>query len=121
MAELTQEQQRVRTILIEIARNGQPKSYTDLVRMANLDLDMTNPYHRNLLGQILGAISVFEHSNRRPMLSSVVVSKDSKMPSDGFYKLADELGHGNWQKLKEKFWGIEEMNRAIEYWQNNSD
>ena len=66
MAELTQEQQRVRTILIEIARKGQPKSYTDLVRMANLDLDMTNPYHRNLLGQILGGISVYEHANGRP-------------------------------------------------------
>lgn len=121
MAELTQEQQRVRTILIEIARKGQPKSYTDLVRMANLDLDMTNPYHRNLLGQILGGISVYEHANGRPMLSSVVVSKGSGMPSDGFYKLADELGHGNWRKLKKDFWGIKEMKRAIKHWKEHTD
>ena len=50
---------------------------------------------------------------------SVVVSKETLMPSNGFYKLAEELGSGNWQTLKEKYWGIEEMNRAFKFWQNS--
>ena len=33
-------------------------------------------------------------------------------------KLAEELGHGNWRKLKDAFWGIEEMKRAFAFWQN---
>ena len=120
MAELTQEQERVRQILIYHASNGKYVIYTELVKEAKLDLDMTNPYHRNLLGHILGGISVYEHANDRPMLSSVVVSKESLMPSDGFYKLAEELGFGSWRKLKENFWGIEEMKRAFAFWSKSS-
>lgn len=117
MAELTHEQERVRQILITHASRGKYVVYTELVKEANLDLNMSNPYHRTLLGHILGAISVYEHENGRPMLSSVVVSKDSLMPSDGFYKLAEELGHGEWHKLKEAFWGIEEMKCAFTFWE----
>lgn len=118
MAELTQEQERIRQILISRASKDKYIVYTDLVREAKLDLDMTNPYHRKLLGELLGAISVYEHSNGRPMLSSVVVSKETAMPSDGFYKLAEELGHGEWRKLKQAFWGIEEMKRAFAFWKS---
>lgn len=119
MIELTQEQERVRQILISIAQKGdRPVTYSELLKIANIDLDMSNPYHRNLLGKVLGAISTYEHENGRPMLSSVVVSKDTFMPSNGFYKLADEFGYGEWRRLKDNMWGINEMNRAFEFWKN---
>lgn len=118
MAGLTKEQEKVKQILITHVIKGECVVYTDLVEEAELDLDMSNPYHRNLLGEILGGISVCEHSNGRPLLSSVVVLKESLMPSAGFYKLAEELGHGNWRKLKDAFWGIDEMKRAFAFWQN---
>ena len=119
MEDLTQEQLRVREILIDRAKRAQTICYSDLVNLAKLNLDMTNPFHRALLGKVLGAISSFEHANGRPMLSSVVVSKETNSPSDGFYKLADELGHGDWRKLKQNLWGFQELKRAFEYWQGS--
>ena len=121
MEGLTQEQRRIREILIDKAKQAQTICYTDLVKVAKLNLDMTNPYHRALLGKLLGAISSFEHANGRPMLSSVVVSKETNSPSDGFYKLADELGYGNWRTLRKILWGFQELKRAFDYWQDSDD
>ena len=120
MTELTNEQKQIREILIEVAKIGRPIWYSDLIERAGLNLNTVNPAHRKELGHLLGAISTYEHENNRPMLSSVVVSKETLMPSKGFYKLAEELGNGNWQTLKETYWGIEEMNRAFKFWQNSN-
>ena len=118
MEELTREQENVRLILIDVAssKRREPIYYTDLLNRAGLDWDMTKPYMRGQLGHLLGSISAYEHAHDRPMLSSVVVSKDKLSQSDGFFKLAEELGHGNWQDLKKSFWGLQEMNRTFDFW-----
>ena len=44
------------------------------------------------VGHLVGEISEDEHNAGRPMLSALVVEKDTGMPSSGFYDLARELG-----------------------------
>lgn len=119
MVLLSQEQDRVRLILVDVASRHTTITYTDLLRKAGIDWDMSNPYYRSELGHMLGAISAFEHQNDRPLLSSVAVIKGSNMPSEGFYKLAEELGFGEWRKLKSEFWGVKEMQRAFDFWSKN--
>ena len=81
--------------LKKYARNQRTVTYGDIAPLA--DLDMQNPAHREALSGILGEISQHEHENDRPMLSAIVVSKDSSMPGKGFFDLARALGvyHGD--------------------------
>lgn len=59
-------------------------------------------------GQMLGEISQFEHKHNRPLLSAVVISPTLKMPGDGFFKMAAELG---------KFKG----GSKLEFWKQECD
>jgi len=96
---LTKEEKTVRNILINVASKKQLIYYSDLCKTANLRLDMSIPADRGKIGEILGHISRYEHENGRPLISSVVVSRSMEQ-GDGFFKLAEELGFGNWKKLK---------------------
>lgn len=98
--ELTPEQNRVRELLIAIAATDKFYYYSDLIKDAGLNLNMSKPADRGKIGQLLGAISAYEHRQGRPMLSSLVVTKNFEQ-GDGFFKLAEELGFGNWRVLKE--------------------
>jgi hypothetical protein len=44
------------------------------------------------VGHLVGEISEEEHDAGRPMLSALVVEKDTGMPSSGFYNLARDSG-----------------------------
>ena len=80
----------VRCFLIERARlqNNEKISYSELSESCKLNLNMDEPHHRNLIGEILGNISAFEFNNNRPLLSSLVIGKDNNV-GDGFYKLCE--------------------------------
>lgn len=113
----------VRKYLIEqvARRKGATIGYQVLCDQCQLGLNMqASEFDRAEIGKILGEISTFEHTNQRPLLSSLVVNKSTGYEGDGFYKLCEELGFGDGQKLrnrknfdqdqKEKcwdFWGIE--------------
>ena len=43
------------------------------------------------VGQLLGEISEWEHNHGRPLLSAVVIRKDTGMPGEGFFSLAKQL------------------------------
>lgn len=116
--QLTEEQRRTREVLIKYASKGQFVTYGDLIKDARLNFDMSSPYDRGLLGKILGAISNYEHSDGRPLLSSVAVSKECRH-SDGFYKLAEEHSKGNWELLKAKDWAMTEMKETFNYWKSH--
>ena len=118
MIQLTDEEKRVREILIENASQRQAIKYADMIEAAHLQLSMSTPYHRTILGEILGNISIFEHENDRPLLSCVAVLANLKH-SDGFFKLADELGYGNWEELKKNHFDNMEMTRTFNYWQRH--
>lgn len=115
----------VRRYLIELSRQriNQTVTYQQLSDECNLELDMReNPYDRKIIGKILGDISAFEHENDRPLLSSLVLRAGDNYEGDGFYKLAEELGFGNWKNLKrEGVFEIEQMKKCIEFWTNDSN
>ena len=79
-------------------------------------------YARAEIGRILGEVSSSEHSNCRPLLSSLVISKGDNYQGDGFYKLCEDLGFGNWKKLKSDIsFEIGQMNACFDFWKNDEN
>lgn len=115
--------EKVRTHLVEIARNGKTITYQELSDQCKLGLIMReSEYARAEIGRILGEISVFEHNNGRPLISSLVISKGDNYQGDGFYKLSEELGFGNWKKLKADIsFEIGQMNACYDFWKDNTN
>lgn len=111
---------KVRTYLIEKARKKQLAYYQSLSDDCHLGLDMqNNPHDRLLIGSIIGEISVFEHQNDRPLLSALVVTRGEQYQGDGFFKLAEELGFGKWDKLKKDIsFEIGQINACYDFWGN---
>lgn len=75
--------------LKEVAKAQGITAYSDIAPLAGLD--MANPDHRHKIAEILGEISRAEHTLGQPMLSAVVIQRDSVMPGQGFFTLAREL------------------------------
>lgn len=113
----------VRQKLIEIARKGRSITYQDLCDECNLGLVMRNSeYERAEIGRILGAISSFEHHHKRPLISSLVLSKGDSYQGDGFYKLCEELGFGPWKKLKNDVtFDALQMNACYAFWKDDNN
>lgn len=113
---LTPEEKRVRDILISVASSCNIIHYTELCQKAALKLNMSIPADRGKIGRILGNISFYEHESGRPMLSSVVITVNGKQ-GDGFFKLAEELGYGEWQKLKKgQLFEFDMMKKTHDFW-----
>ncbi|MCP4457009.1 MAG: hypothetical protein GY816_03120 [Cytophagales bacterium] len=114
---------RIRTRLIKAAREKQTISYTNLNEDCELGFDFSLVYHRNEIGDLLGEISEWEYDQDRPLLSALVRHKSGKHEQgDGFYKLCENLGFGQWQdlKLNSKFeLGI--INECFDFWKNDSN
>lgn len=113
--------EKVRTHLVEIARNGKTITYQELSDKCKLGLIMReSEYAKAEISRILGQISVFEHNNGRPVISSLVISNGDNYQGDGFYKLSEELGFGNWKKLKADIsFEIGQMNASFDLWKDN--
>jgi len=79
----------VRERLLEVARARELIYYSDLAEALGIETD--NPYFAAPIGKILGRISKDEVAAGRPMLSAVVVSKDTKLPGKGFFSLGQAL------------------------------
>ena len=117
---------KVRNYLIELSRKrtNQTVTYQKLSDDCSLGLDMrNNPNDRKILGKILGDISTYEHqNNKRPLLSALVIRSGDNYEGDGFYKLAEELGFGNWQKLKkEGLFEVLQIKKCIEFWSDDKN
>ena len=98
--------------LKEVARSRQTTFYSDIAPLA--DLDMDNPHDRQVIGQLLGEISSFEHEHGRPLLSAIVVSMQEYSPGKGFFGLARELGLFN-HNNEDDYW-VEERDKVWDYW-----
>lgn len=113
---------RVREYLIKIARTKSDfVSYSQLVKDCKLDYNLGTIEGKKQLSQMLGAVSTFEHENKRPLLTSLAIYKDPKKNDQGpgFYKLAQQLGIGNAKKLQDALYGFEEAKQCRKYWQND--
>lgn len=113
----------VRDHLIEIARKGKTITYQELSDQYKLGLIMRDSeYARAEIGRILAEISTFEHNNGRPLLSSLVITKGDNYQDDGFYKLCEGLGYGNWKKLKSDIsFEIGQMSACHDFWKLNNN
>lgn len=113
--------QEVRLFLIELARKKSTITYQELSDACNLKLVMRDSeYARAEMGRILGHISTFEYNNKRPLISSLLLSKGDNYQGDGFYKLAETLGFGNWKKLKNDIsFEIGQMNACYDFWRDD--
>lgn len=111
---------KVRDYLIELAKNKKAASYSQLVYDCQLGLDLENPSDRNILADILGDISIYEHQQDRPLLSALVLYKDRNDHGIGFYTICEQLNIGKGRVLQKAFYAFEEMNKCYTFWKNNS-
>ena len=90
--------------------------YGELNQCCQLGLDLGTDHGRTLIGNYVGAVSEFEVSKGRPMLSAVVVHKQKpRTPGNGFYDWADELKQRRPGESNNALW-IRILNECIAYW-----
>jgi hypothetical protein len=113
----------VRHYLIDKSRQrtNQTTTYQQLSDDCGLGFNMReNPSDRLSVGKILGDISVHEHNHKRPLLSALVIRVGDNYEGDGFYKLAETLGYGEWQHLKrEGVFEVQQIADCINFWSDN--
>lgn len=79
--------------LITLARARKTASYTDVVALARLPLDLKrNPVHRNLMSAWLFEIAKEEDAAGRPLLPAIVVRSGSGLPGAGYFAMLHALG-----------------------------
>lgn len=110
----------IRNQLIELARLRTTWSYTQLNDQLQLGLNFSNPMDRDLIGDWLGEVSIHEHENDRPLLSSLITHQNGmREQGDGFYKLCAGIFGDNWENLKaDKHWENGVIADCNEFWQN---
>lgn len=117
-------EKEIRLKLIELARQKTPWSYSQLNEQLLLNLNFKNSYDRELIGDLLGEISIHEFDNGRPLLSSLIIHKGpDREQGDGFYKLCEQLyGKKTWQQYKaDESFEINEMKKCYVFWKNNDN
>ena len=118
-------QKEIRNYLISRAKLGTTIHYGSLNQLLDTPYDLSNSYERHLLGEDLGEISEFEHSQGRPLLSAIVVAEDNKLSGVVFFEMAAELEDNKENKLfdpskkSKKKYLEEEQKRVFEYWKNH--
>ena len=101
--------------LKKVARAKALTNYTAVGSM--IGLDMGNPGDRNKIADILDEINDYEHQQKRPMISAVVIRKDINMPGQGFFECAKTLGK-YWGNNDLVFW-VHELTDVHNYWQSH--
>jgi len=114
----------VRPYLARVAGEGRTITYKELQIEFHLPRQQT--------GEIVGKISEMEFSEDRPLLSAIVVRKDTRLPGVGFFGLPvgipQELG---WQsqepspssqkKARREAFARREQVRVFNFWRQNRD
>lgn len=99
---------KVRAVLIEMASLRKKVSYSRLAQLADLDFDHKMSNDRRLFGLLLGEVAREEYSRGRPLLTALVVRKDTREPGKGF------LGLEGFPKTRD-FWETE-LKRVYDFW-----
>lgn len=117
-------EKQVREYLIGVARQKDKfVYYSDVVKDCNLNINLSIPSDHDILSNILSEVSIFEHENNRPLITSLVIYKDSSKNDhgEGFYKLAQSLGFGDKKKLRNDLFGFSEATKCREFWQDETN
>ncbi|MBA7605580.1 hypothetical protein ES703_12713 [subsurface metagenome] len=95
--------------LIEVAWAHEFTNYTKIGALVGLQ-----PYDSDLWA-MLDDINRFEHENKRPLISALVVVQGKDEPGPGFWACAVRLGEFTWGGDKNRFWS-EQLNSVWDYW-----
>jgi hypothetical protein len=112
----------IRQKLIELARQGETWSYSQLNDQMDLRYDFRNPVHRKEIGDLIGKVSEIEFEKGRPLLSALILHQGGREQGDGFYKLcAAKLGV-HWETLKkDRSWEKSVIEDCFNFWQDNAN
>ena len=80
----------IRDELRRVVKAGKITWYSDVAPLANLDMRL--PKDRSSIAVMLDDISRSEHDGGRPLLSAVVIRRDTNIPGRGFFNLVKSLG-----------------------------
>jgi len=105
----------IRDRLISAAKKGEVVHYADLAKATGRE--MKGPNWAVHIGRILGRISSAEARAGRPLLSVIVVSRDTGLPGGGFFNLGHELGLVEPGESEDAFVD-RQAQRVYEYWQS---
>ena len=102
--------QRALECLHELAIARKTAEYGEF--MQEIGLTLQNPYHRRLIGELLGTISTNFHDRCGIMPSVLVVSKATGRPSDPFFQLSLDYGAYNKKEQSDAEY-FEEMKEKV--------
>jgi hypothetical protein len=116
-------EREIREKLIELARKKTPWTYSQLNEQLLLGLNFKNGYDRELIGEFLGDISIYEYEKGRPLLSSLIIHKSNdREQGNGFYKLCSKIYGKEWEDLKaDKDFELERMKECYSFWKDNEN
>ena len=103
----------VRDRLVTAARQHERVTYKEVAKA--IGRPIKGPHWAVPIGRVLAPISEDEVAAGRPMLSAIVVSQDSDLPGEGFYKLGKQLGVVNAGETSEDF-AKRQIRQVYEYW-----
>lgn len=104
--------------------NGGICHYSDVSDYLKIQFGINIEPISTAMANLLGDISESEFNKGDPLLSVVVVNKETKTPGDGFFKLAKDLGlfNGSLKNKAEKdAFFIAELKRVHEFWSREFD
>jgi hypothetical protein len=79
-----------------------------------LGIDTGDPYFGARVGRVLDEANHAEHAAGRPLLSAVVIAKDTGMPGEGFFTCARNLRR--YAGRDDLAYWVEELRRVHDYW-----
>ncbi len=114
----------VRSKLIELARKKRTITYQYLSDTCKLGLILReSDYAKKKMERILDEITVYEYSNERPLISSIVVTNEAdNVPGPDFYIVCEKLGFGNQTKIKEEIdFENNQVNACFDFWSDDKN
>src|SRR5579862_8278403 len=101
--------------LIMVAHSGAMITYEGVARLTGLPT--RGAAMASFVGHLVGEISEDEVNLGRPMLSAVVVDKNTGLPGKGFFKLAQDLNQfGGGSKTAMKQFLSKEKRKLYDLW-----
>ncbi|MBL7119246.1 MAG: hypothetical protein ISS53_01020 [Dehalococcoidia bacterium] len=110
--------QAVYETLKQVARSGGLICYGEVAPLAGVNLNSGRG--RREMGCLLAEVCQNEAKEGRPLLGSVVVRKDTRVPGEGYFRGAQRLGkfQGHSDEDRRAFW-LQELERVHAYWSSH--
>jgi len=103
---------RIYNKLIEVAKKGTVIYESDLAKVAAMNMSL--PHERRELDRQLDEINSYEREQGHPVLSAVVIQKESHMPNIGFFEFCKDIGLLK-NEDEDEFY-IKELRKVYIYW-----